>query len=361
LTLVLVLTTACGALSDSAPAPVAKPRCPTLDQRVTKLEGLVGAGKLKSIAYIVGEVVDEPSQRALVRLGLAIGKALPSGLAAQLPGVAADPQVARVLPLVVALLEPLPGSPYANPPLPAKISEMKALSQVAGACLTAEGMATLAAVLREPDLAPALASVLDAGPQAGTALQQALAAAGVEGRAGFQVLVRDVLVSMAAPGFDPEPMAASLAALGGQPALQGLAVILRRLASDHAGQPRPERVAALAALAACVQRQEADGPMAGHLYDVVLATPLEATPTAPAVPVSTAQLSVLLALGAVAADVVANDEGARDALSQLLGLLLRPDLAIQAVPELVGLLKSGALGDVLSLLGDLLQACGEAS
>ncbi|MFZ9464056.1 MAG: hypothetical protein ACO262_10650, partial [Vulcanococcus sp.] len=92
------------------------------------------------------------------------------------------------------------------PPLPAKIAEMQALSQVAGACLTGESMATLAAVLREPDLASALASLLDAGPQAGTALQQALAAAGVEGRAGFQVLIRDVLVSMAAPGFDPEPM-----------------------------------------------------------------------------------------------------------------------------------------------------------
>ena len=54
---------------------------------------------------------------------------------------------------------------------------------------------------------------------------------------------------------------------------------------------------------------------------------------------------------------LAGDDGARDALAQTLGLVLRPDLAVQAVPELVGLLKSGALGDLVALLGDLLKPC----
>ena len=98
--------------------------------------------------------------------------------------------------------------------------------------------------------------------------------------------------------------------------------------------------------------------MAGHLYDVLVMAPGDTTPTAVTASANSDHLAVLLQVAASACDVLAADAGARDALAQLLGLVLRPDLAVQAIPELVGLLKSGALVDVIALVGDLLHACG---
>ena len=137
-----------------------------------------------------------------------------------------------------------------------------------------------------------------------------------------------------------------------------MATLLRRLGRDHTGQPTPARLAAVAQLALCVRGLEADGPMAGHLYDVLVMAPGDTTPTAVTASANSDHLAVLLQVAASACDVLAADAGARDALAQLLGLVLRPDLAVQAIPELVGLLKSGALVDVIALVGDLLHACG---
>jgi hypothetical protein len=107
----------------------------------------------------------------------------------------------------------------------------------------------------------------------------------------------------------------------------------------------------------CARRLDPDAALPGHWYDVLIATPLPqtATPTGPSVTGEVVQLA------AYAVEALAELPAARDALAQALGLILRPDLAVVAIPELVGLLESDALRGMVLLLGDLVnQPCRDA-
>ncbi len=360
--LVCVWLAACGGLDDSAPtqAPVAK--CVTVETRLQPLVDLANQGRLKHIALLVQHDVDEPSQRALVRLVLAIGAALPPGSAHKLPKLVADPNAANIGPLLVALLGSLPGQPDAQPPVPPQTDEMAAFSAIVRSCHPPELFQAMTGLLREPDLPGAVDLLLGASAQAGPQLRQGLKAAGVQGRPGFMALVRDALTSIAAPGFEVQPLLNALQGLADPQhpgAIDALALLLRRVGEDHEGKPTPLRIQAIQGLAACILKADPQDRVAGHLYDVLL-TPAAPTEVAlPHVPTPTAtgpsQTGELLALAAFVTEVLAADEAAREALAQVLGLILRPDLATAAIPELLDLVQSQALIGVIALLGDLIE------
>lgn len=353
---VALVATACGALDDHAPVHAPRPQCVTVESRLQPLVDLADQGRLKHFADLMAHDVDEASQRALVRLALDIARALPPGSAKQIPLLLADPHATSAIPLIVAILKPLPGDPQAEPPVLPKIAEMSAFSTVARTCLSRELFAGLTELLREPDLSPAFDVLLGQGAGLGPQLQASLKEAGVQGRPGFTALVRDVLTSMAAPGFDPQPLAQALRHLVGpeQPGLLGaLALLLERLGRDHLGQPTPERLEAIRQLASCVLRGDPDSRLPGHLYDVLLTSSLLADfGKMPETPLHTAKVMDLMAY---ATDVLAHEEAARDAMGQVLGLVLRPDIATRAIPELNDLLQSSVLVSILALLSDLVE------
>jgi hypothetical protein len=353
----LLILASCGAGEDSAPKAAPLTRCVTVETRLQPLVDLANQGRLRHIAALIQHDVDEPSQRALVQVVLAIGAALPAGSAQKLPGLLADPRTTSLVPVIVALLAPLPGKPGATPPDPPHTQEMTAFSAIVRSCHSPGLFQALTGLLREPDLPPALDLLLGVGTQAAPQLRGALQASGVQGRPGFVALVRDALTSMAAPGFQVEPLAQALQGLEDPQhpgAIDALVVLLQRFAHTHAGLPTPDRTAALQDLAGCILRSDPDGRVAGHLYDVLI-TPLDLPTPASATTPDASQTATLLVLLSYAMEVLAGDEAARDALGQVMGLVLRPDLATEAIPELLDLLQSKALPGILALLGDLIE------
>lgn len=357
---ILAFVTGCGALDESAPLPPPPAKtCPTVDQQLAPLLQLTDQGRLQHIAALIEHELDDASHRAMLQLVLEVAKALPPGSGTKLPKLLESSGLEGLVPVVIAILEPLPGRPLAEPPIPPKTAEMTAFSGIARNCVSQRVFVTLADVLREPAMAHELDGLLGEAGGLLPVLHKALQGAGVEGRPAFTVLVRNLLISLEQPGFDPRPLLASLHALAGQDPQSALRRVHRLAAAlllDAQGQPHQKRLEGIGEFAGCVLRLDPDQRVMGHAWDVLLAAPLAeaTTPTLPA-PGVTAEL---LAMAAQACDVLAEREAARDAMAQVFGLVLRPDIATQAVPELVDLLQSDALPAVLGLVADLVaQPC----
>ncbi len=346
----------CGAADDSAPPDPVRTHCKTIDERLGPLLQLAEDGKTGHLAAVIATRLDHASQRAFVQLVLDVAYAMPAGTAEKLPKLLAPEGLGALLPLIVALLETLPGDPTAQPPLPPHIAELTAFAAVAQSCLSGELFVLGARVWRDPKTSTSLNVLLSAGPQGAGQLLGAVQSAGAQGRVGFQALVNNLSTSLAQPTFDAQPLLALLDRLV-DPIVPGVIGALRDLLRvATVGDTPKDKVQAAKALrgfALCLLGLDPDQLIAGHLYDVLAS----ADPTAARLPANIDSADFLPLL-ATATEVLASKPAATDAWNELLGLILRPDVAVAALPELVGLLKSDALPGAFALLGDLVaQPC----
>jgi len=355
-----LVAASCGALDDSAPLVDRPKACKTLDEYLEPLNAQVAAGKMNNLGRIIREELDRASLRAIVKLALDTIKSLPPGTFETL-AVALDKQGAgdRFIPLILAFIESLPGDPKATPPKPARLKELQVFSRVANHCLSPQlfGMAT--GVLRDKRLEPAMKTLFANASGLGPTLEKALANAGVEGRKAIVALIRNVAVSIAAPNFEPKPLVDMIAAIAGDdPTLGAVRDLLVMLVLKSDGTTNYERVAALSGFVGCFIDLDESFDLPGYWYDIVaggaITLAFGATPTsAQELDDSVAATMQVLAVMSYLTDALASDEAARDALGQAGGLVLRPDLAVEAIPEVVELLRSDALDGLPGLLSDI--------
>lgn len=354
--MVTALLCGCGAEADSAPVVADKQACTSIDEHLRPLRERVAAGGLDQVALIINSELDRASLHAIVQLVLDVAQQLPAGTLDKAGELARHPQAARLVPIVVALLEPLPGDAKASPPVPAKSAELKAFSRIATTCLRAPLFAALTDVLRDERLGPALNNLLGSA-DAAVAARKALRRAGVQTKDGFVTLFQNLALSIAAPDFDPRPLVDLLDALAGQDTglIAGGRDLFRLLTLAPDGSVAWSRVDAVSTAMVCFNSLDEDFILPAYWYDILLSPAvsqaLKGPPGTP--PLDTAPIVELARLGAYATDVLAQSEASRDALGQVLSLLLRPDLSIAAIPEVIGLLESDALPGLFALLADL--------
>ena len=333
-----------------------KQACTSIDEHLRPLRERVAAGGLDQVALIINSELDRASLHAIVQLVLDVAQQLPAGTLDKAGELATHPQAARLVPIVVALLEPLPGDAKASPPVPAKSAELKAFSRIATTCLRAPLFAALTDVLRDERLGPALNNLLGSA-DAAVAARKALRRAGVQTKDGFVTLFQNLALSIAAPDFDPRPLVDLLDALAGQDTglIAGGRDLFRLLTLAPDGSVAWSRVDAVSTAMVCFNSLDEDFILPAYWYDILLSPAvsqaLKGPPGTP--PLDTAPIVELARLGAYATDVLAQSEASRDALGQVLSLLLRPDLSIAAIPEVIGLLESDALPGLFALLADL--------
>lgn len=349
----------CGGLDDSAPAAPARSHCTTVDERLAPLVELAQQGKTTHLAGLIATRLDPASQRAVVQLLLDVAYALPPETSKNLPQLLAPQGLGALVPLVVAIFEPLPGDPKAVPPLPPRVAEMTAFAATAQNCLSSELFVLGSRLFRDPKAATALDGLLEAGPSGAQQLLDALKSAGVEGRKSFQIIVRNLATSLAQDGFDAGPLLQTLKQLR-DPKVPGvidsLTALLEVAVLGNTPQDKEQARVALQQFAKCLIIQDPDQLIAGHGFDVLVDLDPQALA---AVDLDSQQWLPVIAY---ATDVLATKPAARDAWNQLLGLVLRPDIATEALPELINLLNSEALPGALSLLGDLVtQPCKQAA
>jgi hypothetical protein len=318
----------------------------------------IQSGHLKHIADILAHDLDEPSQRAVVALILDFAAALPPGAAEKLPGALQDPRVAALLPLLVALLAELPGDPNAVPPKPPRVAEMNAFSLMARTCLTRHLFELLNDVLRDKRAPELLSSILVDVVNGAPQFRQALAGGGVQGRQGFLDLLHNALVSIAAPDFAPLPLVQTLDGLTDpqKPTIiDAFAGLLRMVLLNGDGQTaNAAHVHAISEFSACMLARDPSMTVVGLGYDVLLSPALPTTTLPEPTTQTNGAMQTILPIFADMNVVLATNEAARDAWTQILGLILRPDIAVAALPELIELLHGDVVNQALALMSDLL-------
>lgn len=348
----------CGALDDAAPRGELATHCTTVDQRLQPLLQLADSGKTAHLAGLISQRLDAASQRAVVQLIIDIAYAMPPDTSAMLPDLLAPTGLGALMPLVVAVLAPLPGDPWASPPKPPKTAAMAAFSAVAQTCLSQEMFVLGARLFRDPKAADSVDALLGVGTAGIGQILAALQGAGAQGRKGFVVLVRNLATSLASPDFEPEPLLSLLERLidPQQPgALGALHAFLKTVILGNTPAERTQAIAALSGFAACFLRLDPEMAIAEHGYDVLVSLDMADQPTI------TVDTHRWLPIISYVMEVLATRPASRDSWNQLLGLVLRPDVATAALPELVGLLQSDALQGILALLADLVtQPCKKA-
>ena len=356
----VLLAAGCGAIDDSAPLAKQPKHCKTLDEHLAPLDQHVAAGNMVHLGRIIREDLDRASLRAIVKLLLDTIAALPAGTFEDLAVHLNKPTAGDTLgPLLIALLEPLAGDPAATPPKPPKLPQLLAFSKIANACLSETLFAVVTDLLRDKRLEPVLRELLKGGSALGPRLEKALADAGVDGKAAIVALIRNIAVSLAAPGFDPAPLLAALDGIAGDnKTLLALRELLAIALLDDKGEVDKERVAAVSGFVRCFIDIDHHFVLPGYWYDVAaggaLSIALAATPdTAEAQEDRLQALLAVTGLLSYLTDALAKDPGARDALGQAGGLVLRPDLAVEAIPEVVQLLRTAVLDGLPSLLSDI--------
>lgn len=363
LVLVPLLCTAlisCGAIDDSAPQVTHTKKCKTLDAYLAPLDAQVAAGKLVHFGRIIREDLDRASLRAIVQLLLNTVRDLPAGTFEELAEKLGRPAAGDTIgPLLIAFLKPLSGDATATPPVAPRLDELTAISKVATACLDAHLFGLATEVLRDKRLKPAMGALLKGGAELGPALEKSLKDAGIEGRKATITLLGNIAVSIAAPDFDPRPLVDMLDGLGGDnETISALVDLISIALLDSEGKTDPARVATVSAFVGCFVQVDVNFALPGFFYDVVaggaLSVAFGATPTTAQTQENQLEATVaVLDVVSYLTASLATDQSARDALGQVVALLLRPELAIVALPEVVGLLESDALTALPSLLSDI--------
>jgi hypothetical protein len=345
----------CGAWDESAPPMPVSGTCAEVDERLAPLLSLANSGQLSAIGQVIATKLDPDTQRAVLQLVLDVLRSLPADAPKRLPTLLTGSGLQQLAPVVLAVLTPLPGDSQTVPPTPPMTAEMTAFSRVAQSCLGQQTLQVLATVARDPLMAPTLQALLAPDSAVLNVLRTSLVQAGIEGRTSFAIVVRNALLSLATPGTDMGPMFATLenaASLDPTGTLLQLANLLRMLVNPADPQQALHQRAVIASLCDCLLRLDPDLKLVGHLYDTVLVAPLPAE--ASAATDSVADLPELLDYAARMLETVAAKPQSLDAVSQLFGLVLRPDVATTALPDLLTLLRGDVITGVVALLDDLL-------
>jgi len=354
--LMVGLVTGCGAGDVDAPPVSRATTCRSLDEDFEPLVTLVEQGKLAHIAGIIETRLDPSTRRAVLMLLFDVLDAFPPGAFGKLGPLVANPALPTLTPIIVKLLEPLPGDPGATPPKPPRTDVLAAASRVASVCLDTSLYELATGLLQDPRTAKALV-VLHGTDLGGQGLLAKLRAAlDDKDREAVIALLADVITSIANWGIDPAHIRALVEAL--LPAeTPGMAELLGVIDVVFA---TPERSVAAQKFALCLRQVDESAVLAGYVYDLLMAPPATQPPASPSGQSFEEDAAFVLVEISHVTELLWKSEPSRDALSQVLALLLRPDLGVDAVPDLIALLQSGFIEGFVRLMSDLAtQPCRE--
>lgn len=330
----------CGAFGDNAqPVKSGGDSCPTADERIDVLLGMLDQDKLSGLKRAMSEDLTVDLRMRLVHALLQIVDALPAG------------SISGLLPLVEGgslddALIPLADILEAASDYPALALGGKVLNQCTGKPL----LATLRSLLAEPESRAALETVVG-GDLDVSAL---LADLGIDlgqltHKTGFQALLRAVLTSISAPGFDIGDLVGEEGLLAlvidpQDPAISALIVLLERLLL-----PGP-RLESVRLVTSCLLLTDSNDRLTGLVFDLLASGTLLSGATPELSLYDGGILEVLDRLVSPLLGVLIDDEVSRESLVLAAGVLLREDVAARALPDIIALVREGALGGILDLV-----------
>jgi hypothetical protein len=316
----------CGAMDQVAPPPPPSGDCAPAQEQLSTLLRLLDEGRLSGLRQATQQDFTDDARRLLIRMLLDIVGALPEGT---LPGL---------VPLLDQDLDPLVNELVLVMKTASDYQALGRAGELIERCTGKPLLITLAAALADPAWRAALADLLG-----GEGLPIDLAA--LQSRTGFQALLRALLTSISDPEFDPTDVNELLGQF-----LPELVPLLEPFLI--AGAPRQS----VQLIVGCLLEVDTDDRLAGLVFDV-LVSGVDPEPILGLLDggIDAGLVTVLLPVLEL---LIAQD---RTRSSVVLGLstLLRPDVAVRVIPDLIVLAEKGAIAEVLQLLVILTgDSCG---
>ncbi|MCA9540685.1 MAG: hypothetical protein KC620_17420 [Myxococcales bacterium] len=368
---VALVAVGCG-VEDAAQAPLAPDAgravsCPPLPDLAPTTFGLIEDGRLPGLRALLSERLTDAQVSAVVDALLRLLRDLDGDQLRALLDLTEHPTIAELGPLLRDLMGWVVGENGGT----FRSAELAELRRLLAQCNGGTLFAALDAALTAPELPRLLADLGEI--LALDLVQQLLSAGDVLDRDGFTTLVCNILGSLIRPGFSVagdiiEPLSGiDLLPLGEPP--------ISTLLNDLDGLLSPDRplLPAMADLVCCdvygVQRCASLPPTAEPLpRDPVFTWALHALFTGQAIDINAA----LGSLGALADDPqvdqaldpvltvlrhIADDDELRATLTTLLLVALDESTARQVLPELLLLVDSGGLDELLGIVRAVADGC----
>ncbi|MCA9525163.1 MAG: hypothetical protein KC549_02555 [Myxococcales bacterium] len=365
------LLAGCGADVD-APSPTNAPMpatCPTLEELAPELLGLVRGARLPGIQALVRDQLTEAQITTLLDTLLRILRGLPAAERDALLALGHDPRLQQLLPTVADLLAFVAGDGQTG-------YRGEVIADVRRLLRTCDGerlFTALDRLLAAPALPRLLAALGDALAldivQAVLNSDEPLALR----RPGFTTLVCNLVASIVWPDFDVQadiirPLSGITLLPFDEPPLATLLDALAELLSPEAGVLAPLAdtvccdvygVSRCGALPADARPLPRDPVFTWLLYDLFTTGELDVTGLLTQVATLATDPTLIEALAPVAALLreVGADPDLRTGLVALLATALQDDIARQVLPELVLLLRTAALPELLAVADALLNGC----
>lgn len=336
----LLLVVGCGAYDDVSTPVLAQQDCATVNSRLETLTTLVESGQLAGIQAAFSDDLGPDVRTRLVALIFDVLDQYPPGTFTRLSPAVETGTVEGLIALISGPLDTV----IKTEAWPA----VAAIGQLLQQCTGRPLLITLRALLDEPavraDLETLLAGSLD--------LTSALDTLGIDlttlqGRVGFQALLRSLVISITQPDFDivaltgPDGLLRLLAPPG-DPTLDALVRIVDTLLAPG------ESLTSIQLLTDCLLDVDSDDLLFGLVFDLVVAPSSGAVPSIdlyPGGPLETIDRLLLPLL-----DLLIGDEAVRRSAVVVLSTLLQPKVASRFVPDILVLVAAGAGQDVLELI-----------
>ncbi|MCB9728472.1 MAG: hypothetical protein H6746_08340 [Deltaproteobacteria bacterium] len=336
----------CGAQDVDAPVTVSTDRCPSVDELIPGLRGLLDDGALEHLQSVLGQDLSDAARADLVRTAVDLVASFPPGSVAGLGEIGDSLDVdgrlqafgARLMRWLVA---EGPGSPYAE----TLASARRLLSR----CEGPPALRLVRRLLADDELLAAvraLPAALDV-----PSLVSGLEVDGQTGRPALRALLRNLLLAATSPDFTIEAWLdlLSLAVDVDAPPLGPVLTGARRLLDDT------DTRAALRGLSACVLAADPTLSLGDLLFDASTDDALDLVGALDLIDPSRGTLlpePVRVLIDASLAFLEVDAFGRRSLVVALEGLLA-PDAAPQVLGDVGNLLDARVLGEITRVLAAL--------
>lgn len=333
--LTLLLSCGCGAYDEQVPAAPVESRCPAIDEKLTSLLELVEQGQLEGLQSAIKEDISPDVRNRIIEVLLSILKALPENSLKDLIPVSDSGQLSGLLGVLRDVFSAVVEAGDAG------YSAMEVGGGVLQQCTGKPLLQTLDGLLMEPSFRAALRNVLESGLDVGIELPS-IDFTTVEGRSGFQGLVRTLIAGLSEPGFKLPELTSLLG-----PDL--LALLEPMVASE-------ESLASLQLVTRCLLIVDTEDELAGLIFDVLQAGVLDEdlvnrlTEGQDPAQVDDLLDNVLQPM----LHLLVTEDSVRASLVIVATAVLRADVAGKVIPDLVVLMDAGVLQDLLDLMTTLM-------
>lgn len=347
----LLMLGACGARNSEAEPLNLSLKCKPVEDYVPTFLQLIETNQLDNLKSVLSTELTEELQAELIRVLLDIVGSLPRGTITKLTSddTINLPALKVLGPLVLDILKYFTGALDGN----SHYDTLARLGELLNDCELVPLLKLLTTLLEDPAFNETLLAILS-DKQVNDLLGD-LQFDGQSGKAGFVALVRNLLVSVSSPGFQIDDARALLGQFldVNSPPFSTFFELIEQLIEPQTNLP------ILQAVSACVLKSDSDGTLLGFLFDLLTLPSLNFTTVLGEVKglLQNQGGDSLIPVVVQLLKTLIDKDDTRFALLRILLVILREDIVARLLPDLIVIIESGALKELLVFLNLLATKC----